>query len=87
MCIRDRDMREATSDEICNEMDTYLKCARIAYIQMIDVYKRQTLGCKASSVSVAIKDVPENQWKEKVWDAHIIPDEPYLYKKPRYTCE
>ena len=46
-----------------------------------------TLGCKASSVSVAIKDVPENQWKEKGWDAHIIPDEPYLYKKPGYTCE
>lgn len=40
-----------------------------------------TLGCKTSSVSVAIKDVPVDQWKEKVWDAHIIPDEPYLYKK------
>ena len=24
---------------------------------------------------------------EKVWDAHITPDEPYLYKKPGYTCE
>ena len=34
-----------------------------------------TLGCKTSSVSVAIKDVPEDQWKEKVWDAHITPDE------------
>ena len=30
-----RDMREATSDEICNEMDTYLKYARTAYIQMV----------------------------------------------------
>ena len=30
-----RDMKEATTDEICNEMDTYLKCARIAYIQMM----------------------------------------------------
>lgn len=29
-----RDMKEATADEIRNEMDTYLKCARIAYVQM-----------------------------------------------------
>lgn len=46
-----------------------------------------TLGCKKSSVSVAIKDVPEDLWKEKIWDAHITPDEPYLYKKPGYTYE
>ena len=46
-----------------------------------------TLGCKTSTVSVAIKDVPEEQWKEKVWDAHIVPDEPYLYKKTGYICE
>ena len=46
-----------------------------------------TLGCKTSTVSVAIKDVPEEQWKEKVWDAHIVPDEPYLYKKSGYICE
>lgn len=30
-----RDMKEATADEIRNEMDTYLKCARIAYVQML----------------------------------------------------
>ena len=46
-----------------------------------------TLGCKTSSVSVAIKDVPENEWKEKVWDMSIVPDEKFLYKKPGYTCE
>ena len=31
-----RDMKEATSDEIRNEMDMYLKYARIAYIQMVE---------------------------------------------------
>ena len=30
-----RDMKEATADEIRNEMDTYLKYARIAYVQML----------------------------------------------------
>ena len=45
------------------------------------------LGCKTSSVSVAIKDVPENEWKEKVWDTSIVPDEKYLYKKHGYTYE
>lgn len=45
------------------------------------------LGCKVSSVSVAIMDVPEEEWKEKVWDADIAPNERYMYKKPGYTCE
>ena len=30
-----RDMKEASEDEIRSEMDTYLKCARIAYVQML----------------------------------------------------
>ena len=47
----------------------------------------ETLGCKVSSVSVAIKDVPEEDWKEKVWDANIVPEMGQLYKKPGYTCE
>lgn len=47
----------------------------------------ETLGCNISSVSVAIKDISEDEWKEKVWDANIIPDNKYLYKKPGYTCQ
>ena len=47
----------------------------------------ETLGCKVSSVSVAIEDVPEEEWKEKVWDASIVPKMEALYKKPGYTCE
>ena len=46
-----------------------------------------TLGCKNSSVSVAIKDIPEEKWKAEVWDRDIVPDEEYLYKKPGYSCE
>ena len=46
-----------------------------------------TLGCKISGVSVAIKDVPQEEWKEKVWDKSIIPYEKYLYKKPGYSCD
>ena len=45
-----------------------------------------TLGCKISSVSVAIKDVEEADWKAEVWDKHIVPDEKYIYKKPGYKC-
>lgn len=30
-----RDMKEATADDIRNEMDAYLKYARIAYVQML----------------------------------------------------
>lgn len=46
-----------------------------------------TLGCETSSVSVAIKDVPQDQWKQRVWDAQITLDAPFLYKKPGYTYE
>lgn len=28
----------------------------------------EILGCNTSSVSVAIKDISEAEWKEKVWD-------------------
>ena len=44
----------------------------------------QTMGCKISSVSVAIKDVPQEEWKSKVWDGCIVPDKDVLYKKPGY---
>lgn len=47
----------------------------------------EIMGCKVSSVSVTIKDVPEDEWKEEVWDRHILPDEKYLYKRPGYTCD
>lgn len=47
----------------------------------------ETLGCKTSSVSVAISDVPEEKWKERVWDKYIASELNNLYKKPGYTCE
>lgn len=47
----------------------------------------ETLGCKNSSVSVAIKDIPQEKWKSEVWDKQIVPDDDVLYKKPGYTCE
>lgn len=42
---------------------------------------------KLSSVSVTIKDISEDEWKEKVWDVNIVPDDEFLYKKPGYTCD
>lgn len=45
----------------------------------------ETLGCKISSVSVAIKDIAQEDWKEQVWDKDIVADEKFLYKKPGYS--
>ena len=45
----------------------------------------ETLGCDATSVSVAIREIEKEDWKEKVWDTQIAPDNG-LYKKPGYTC-
>ncbi|MBQ8800603.1 MAG: tautomerase family protein [Lachnospiraceae bacterium] len=47
----------------------------------------EILGCNTSSVSIAIKDISEAEWKEKVWDTDIVPDEKYLYKKPGYNYD
>ena len=47
----------------------------------------ETLGCNTSSISVAIKEVPQAQWKSRVWDRCIVPDEEFLYKKPGYSCD
>ena len=46
-----------------------------------------TLGCETKSVSVAIKDVEQSEWKDEVWDRYIIPDEQFLYKKPGYSYD
>ncbi|MBR3340491.1 MAG: tautomerase PptA [Clostridiales bacterium] len=46
-----------------------------------------SLGCDESSVSVAIKEIEKEEWKNKVWDTQIAPEKDSLYKKPGYTCE
>ena len=45
----------------------------------------ETMGCNESSVSVAIKEVAQDDWKDQVWDKEILPLD-NLYKKPGYTC-
>ena len=47
----------------------------------------KTMGCEASSVSVAIKEINKEDWKNEVWDPQIIAESDALYRKPGYTCE
>ena len=47
----------------------------------------EILGTKKSSVSVAIHDVAQDDWKAQVWDKEIAPEMESLYKKPGYTCD
>jgi len=42
------------------------------------------LGSKEASVSVAIEDVPSDDWISRVYDAEIAPAWDGLYKKPGY---
>ena len=46
----------------------------------------ETLGCPATAVSVAIKEIPQDDWKEKVFDGQIMADKDSLYVEPGYTC-
>lgn len=41
-------------------------------------------GCKESSVSVAIEDVPAAEWASAVYRPEIEPQMDRLYKKPGY---
>lgn len=42
------------------------------------------LGSKEASVSVAIQDVPPDDWVSQVYEAEIAPSWDTLYKKPGY---
>lgn len=42
-------------------------------------------GCEKKSVSVAIEEVPANDWTEKVYRPEIIDRQELLYIKPGYT--
>jgi 4-oxalocrotonate tautomerase len=43
------------------------------------------LNCKEESVSVAIEEVPSQDWAEKVYRPEILSNQDKLYKKPGYT--
>ncbi|HZK34541.1 MAG TPA: tautomerase family protein [Bacillota bacterium] len=58
------------------------KCADKVAAAIVD-----TMGCDLSHVSVAIQEISQEEWKEKVWDHEIGPKEKDLYIKPGYTCE
>lgn len=44
----------------------------------------EILGCDISSVSVAIKEIAKEDWKEKVYDGQIMANKEDLYVKPGY---
>ena len=58
-----------------------LKCA-----DKIAVDVAELMGCNLSSVSVAIKEIPQDEWKDKVFDGQIMADKDSLYVEPGYTC-
>ena len=47
----------------------------------------ELLGCNLSSVSVSIKEIEQNDWKDKVFDGQIMADKDSLYVAPGYTCD
>ena len=46
---------------------------------------KTSLDATDSSISIAIEEVPEEKWKESVYDTEIAGKEELLYKKPGYT--
>jgi len=46
---------------------------------------KDTINASDSSISVAIEEISEERWKEKVYDPEIIGKKELLYKKPGYV--
>lgn len=47
----------------------------------------EIFGTELSSVSVAIQDVSQEEWKEQVWDKEIAPKRGMLHKEPGYDYD
>lgn len=47
----------------------------------------EILRTEESSVSVAIHDISQEEWKERVWDKEIAPNLGNLYKEPGYNYD
>lgn len=41
-------------------------------------------GKSEAAISIAIEEVPESEWMEKVYEPEIKPNKDRLYKKPGY---
>jgi len=46
---------------------------------------KDAINASDSSISVAIEEIPKEEWKDKVYDPEIIGKKELLYKKPGYV--
>lgn len=49
---------------------------------VVEIFKTEE-----SSVSIAIHDIPQEEWEEKVWNQEISPNLGKLYKEPGYNYD
>ena len=47
----------------------------------------ESLGCPSTAVSVSIKEIAQEDWKDKVYDGQIMADKDSLYVEPGYICD
>ena len=45
---------------------------------------KETVNASDSSISIAIEEIPEQEWKNKVYDPEIMAGKDMLYKLPGY---
>jgi len=46
---------------------------------------KDAINAPDSSISVAIEEIPKEEWKDKVYNPEIIGKKEFLYKKPGYV--
>ena len=46
---------------------------------------KETMNASDSSISIAIEEIPELEWKDRVYDPEIMAKKDILYKEPDYT--
>ena len=57
------------------------------FAQRIVEAGKQTLGTSEGGMSVAIEEIPKEQWEEQVYKPLIVAKPELLYKKPGYKLE
>jgi 4-oxalocrotonate tautomerase len=55
------------------------------FIEELTKLAEKHLHASEGDISILYKEIPEAEWKQKIWDKEIAPNLHQLAKKPGYT--
>ena len=55
-----------------------------AFADDLTAFASERLNTPAEFITIAYTEIPDDEWKEKVWDKEIEPNVENLLRKPEY---